>query len=539
MARLLVQLPDGTEFQHTLEAGAACTVGRKTDNDLVLEDPHISRRHFRIHHDGQTYRLENLSRTQPTLLNDKAIDQAPLADGDLIGASALRMRFSLDDESPTRQAPGETSLRLAREDSIDSDIFFAEDKDSSSMLATSDPSEACLEAAISRSTQGGVSDTLRQRYELLQRLTREMVSQLRLGALLQFLIDKTAEIFQADHALVLLTEPGGQTLSPRAVRSREGSAARLPVSRAVVGEVMRRRVGILSADARTDQRFQSHESILHYGLRSVICVPLLFQGQLLGLIHVDRDTSDRPFQTEDLELLTMLGNQAALFVHNARLHDRIVEEETRRASLERYFSPQIARRIANGEIQLEPGGRETEVALLYSDIRGFTALSERHPAQAVLHLLSRYYDSMAGIVFEHGGTLDKFIGDAVLAVFGSPIADPLMERHAAAAALDMQRLAAQTDFGLEPLRLGIGLHRGRVIHGNLGSQNVMQFTVIGDVVNTAARLSAVAQPGQIVLSRAMQKTLGPGADCAPLGPVELRGKQKPLDTFELRALDEA
>jgi len=274
-------------------------------------------------------------------------------------------------------------------------------------------------------------------------------------------------------------------------------------------------------------------SVMSLGIRSAMCVPMMFRDDILGILHVDSETVTNSFGQQDLDLLTVLANQAALCIHTSDLHKQIVREETLRANLSRYHSPQIVDRIAANEIQIEPGGRSVEVAVLYSDIRNFTPLSERTDPNLLMDFLNQYFSAMADIVFACQGTLDKFIGDALIAVFGSPVPDPEDAYHAAQCAQAMIERLRDMQFEVGPIHVGIGINYGRVIHGNIGSEKVMQYTVIGDVVNTAARLSDIATPNQVVLSPSVLERLGNRVEVRSLGSVELKGKSEPVETYEL------
>ena len=534
MANLFVTYKDGAFSEFDTGDHVVVTVGRELDNSLVLTDPHASRHHFSITREPQGFVLRNLSQTHGTIINSERIEKADLKHGDMIEAGSTRIRFSLrSDEQPT-EIP---DSHIETPASISETIFLSTDKtDPSNLLATSDVTKATLTAALESVITETTTESLRKRFVLLQDIGQQMVSQLRLSDLLAFVLDKIFEVLNADNGAILLAGSEPDDLAPMAIRrakSAKGSQDRLHISRTLIQLAFREHVGILSADTQSDERFREQESIMAFGIRSVMCVPLIYQGNILGAIHVDSETAGKIFTPQDLNLLTIMANQAALCVHNARLHDRIVQEETARSNLERYFPPQVVERLSSHEIH-EPDG-SVEVTVLYSDIRDFTPLSERVSPEELLAFLNQYFSEMLDIVFEFGGTLDKFIGDALLAVFGSPIAHSDDTLNAARCAEKMIRRLSETVFPVGEISVGIGLHRGPVIHGDVGSQKkrVVQYTVIGDTVNTTARLCSIAAPNQVVLSSEIARALQGRIECKSLGLVELKGKTEPLETFEL------
>jgi adenylate cyclase len=193
--------------------------------------------------------------------------------------------------------------------------------------------------------------------------------------------------------------------------------------------------------------------------------------------------------------------------------------------------------LANpGQIQL--GGENQIVTILFSDIRGFTRLSEDMEPQFVVELLNEYFSEMTDLIFESGGTLDKYLGDGIMAVFGAPLARADDPWRAATTAVKMQRALVRLNRdwelrGQPALRVGIGINTGPVTAGNIGSSRRMDYTVIGDAVNLASRLCAAAAGGQILIS---ESTFGQLGGCMPaqrLEPIRVKGKSEPVDNHEL------
>jgi adenylate cyclase len=216
----------------------------------------------------------------------------------------------------------------------------------------------------------------------------------------------------------------------------------------------------------------------------------------------------------------------------------ITLEAIRQSRLARFFSPEVAREITAQDEAVGLGGAQTEVTVLFADIRGFTTLSEKLPPAAVVTLLNEYFAEMVDAIFAHRGMLDKFIGDAVMAVFGAPKASPT---HAAdalrAAAAMLDRLeglnARRAARGEPPIKIGIGLHSGPVLLGRIGSERRMEYTAIGDAVNVASRLEGLTKERGVplLLTRETADRLGPGVGLVAHGELQVRGRDRPIEVF--------
>ena len=247
------------------------------------------------------------------------------------------------------------------------------------------------------------------------------------------------------------------------------------------------------------------ESIEKNPIEGGMYAPLLWQGEPLGAICAGARNPGTSFTDEDLNLLVIVGHYAAMAVATHRLQETLRSESLIKANLLRQFSPQIANHLLAQRGRLHLGGRRSEVTVLNSDIRGFSKLAREMDPDEVVEMLNDYLRLLVPIIFEHNGTIDKFMGDAILAIFGSPELDPRHHENALRAAVQMQLAVkklneVRQERGSPYRDFGIGVHCGEVVHGFIGTSDRMEFTVIGDAVNRAQRYCAASAPGEILIS---------------------------------------
>ena len=247
----------------------------------------------------------------------------------------------------------------------------------------------------------------------------------------------------------------------------------------------------------------------------------------------DQETAvRRQIETYNLALEQRVREQVA----------KITAAELERAKLSRYLSPSVVEQVLGTGQELALGGRRLEVTVLFTDIRGYTALSRRIDVGQVVELLNEHFTAVSEIIFEYGGTLDKFIGDSVMAVFGSPFPSESAARHAVLAAQDIQammerRIRVVSATGHPAFDIGIGINTGDVISGNIGSPQKMEFTVIGSTVNLTARLTELAKGGEIILGAATVAQLKGEFPVQPVGALELEDRPDVVECFRLRRQD--
>jgi class 3 adenylate cyclase len=315
----------------------------------------------------------------------------------------------------------------------------------------------------------------------------------------------------------------------------------MSVSRAIIQEVITSKRSILSYDAMGDKRFGKHASVINLSIRSMMCTPLLVGDEFLGLIQVDSRTGPNLFTSEDLQILTGIGAQAAVTVKNMHLYEAIQTETARRTSLQRYFTPGVVELLMSGNLSTTLGGSGYHGTILFADIIGFTAMSEALDPAEVVTRLNRYFSIMQRVIYEHGGNVDKLNGDSIMAFWGVPYREPSDEHNAVLTAMLMQQYLWFLNLSLQTeqtplIHTGIGINTGEFVAGNIGSEDKIEFTLIGDAVNLAARIEAFAGRYQILIAEPTWQAIRHQVGAVRMPPVLIKGKSKPVTIYSIRAV---
>ena len=399
--------------------------------------------------------------------------------------------------------------------------------------------------------------SLRRDYEKLRishELGQSIGLEMDLQVLLEKILEKAFEIFPADRGVILLRRSHGgelaealglsegeaEELLPLMVRSRGGDADvdNVRISQTIINEILDGRQAVLSSDAMMDSRFNKSHSIVLEQIRSTMSVPLLHDEEVLGIIHLDSRIARGAFTEKDLQILTGFARQAAMMIEHNRLLEKMREEIRAREHLDRLLSPQLVEEVLSGRLELKKGGETRRGTVMFADIRGFTSLSEELVPQQVVLLLNEYFEQMVDILFQYNGTLDKFIGDEMMAVWGAPLTTEQDTFQAVKAACEMQtmleRYNGERDArGQRIIQIGIGLNTGELVAGYMGSTRSMNYTVMGDTVNTAARFCSAAGPGEILIGENSFGEVGHLFHVEKLPPTKLKGKLTHVDIYRV------
>jgi len=327
----------------------------------------------------------------------------------------------------------------------------------------------------------------------------------------------------------------------QAMRQRKPGQGKVLVSDTLLKQVQATKEGVLTSDALSDTRLASSQSIIALGVRSAMAVPLLSGDDVKGIMFLDSRERIGAFTTKDLEVLTAIAAQASVALENSEYARALEREAEQRAQLSRFLSPALVEQAARGALELSKGGALTEITILFCDIRGFTSMSEKMPAQEVVRMLNDYFELMVDIVFDHNGILDKFIGDAIMALWGAPVRRSDDALQAVQCAVEMQKKivefnAGRIAAGKEPLKAGIGVHTGTVVVGNMGSSKALSYTAIGDGVNLASRLCSIAKAEEVIISAECATKAGMDRFVLePLPPAKVKNREQPVEIFKVTA----
>ena len=310
-----------------------------------------------------------------------------------------------------------------------------------------------------------------------------------------------------------------------------------PISMGVAVQAFKRQKPYLINDVseiENELSQRSREFVQQMGAQSFICLPIVYEDESIGMLFVDNLTSKRPLSQSDISLLTGIASQVAISIRNAMSYQKLNETKEKEKNLRKLFekyvpAPVIRRYMNSGDVDLFKG-EMASITAFFLDIRGFTSSLERLDAEKVLSFLNSYFEECSMIIGEDNGHVNKYTGDGFLAIFGAP--EP-MENHASLAfnsACRIFQLSRRFILGDKPMGIGIGLHTGMAILGNLGCKTKMEYTAIGDTVNTAARLQEFTKDFQdfpIIMSKDLWDALSGHPlqkNTKSLGTLKLRGK---------------
>ena len=506
-------------------------LGRAPDCQIVLKDFGISRQHAKLIADPGGVRVMDLGSKNGTKINGALITTAPLRDGDKFFLGSLEIQFGRTAEAKVAfdDEPIEASGTIVRSVGDLSKLLAVEAK------PKKPGQEPTAQAEIERANQI---------LKVLTRVAETLVASRPVEEVLQQVMDIVFESIPAERGFLMLAgaDRDATTLTAKVTKYRNKSHDRgkITISKTIAQRVLSDRVAILTSDALSDARFSSGDSIRINQIRSAMVAPLWNREEVIGIIHLDTSALTHAFTENDLDLLSALANFAAVAIERSRLNEKIALEEKKRERLGRFLSPQVASRIiATSDSQgFELGEPEVrDVTVLFADIVGFTSMSEKMTPSAVALMLNDYLSRMTDAIFLYEGTLDKYIGDAIMAVFGAPLDMPDHAARAVKTAIEMRDRLAEFNAdrkGGPALNIRIGINSGNAVAGEIGSVNKREYTVLGDTVNIASRLeSSVAKPGLIVIGPNTYEAVQGLFSLRPMGEFALKGKENRVIVHEV------
>ncbi|HEY4573861.1 MAG TPA: FHA domain-containing protein, partial [Thermoanaerobaculia bacterium] len=447
-------------------AGGRTRLGRGSDNDVVLSDVSVSRYHAEILREGSGWLVHDLKSTNGVEVNRVPVEKAPLRAGDLLTIGSFELRLEEEEARPPRPAP-------ATSEGLDGTL-------SGFGNATIIRPLADFAAAYGLKEGVGpapeVQETEEQAYVhrmfgFLTRLARMLIVADSVDDVLSRVLDLAFEAFPVDRGFILLSDDAGDLVCELArikSTSQRHPTGEVPVSRTMLQAVIDERVALVTFDAQADQRLSGGESIRLHQIRSAMCAPLWSGERIMGVIQVDSPFHVGAFGERDIDVLTTLANYAAVAVERIRYARKADMERQARSRLERYHSPSVIEEVLRGGDEGMRKLQSAQATVLFADLVGFTTFAENAPPERVAESIDAFLDLSVEAIFRAGGTLDKFIGDCVMAFFGAPVAQSDHALRGVRAAVEIQtglaawnaRRAAE---GLPGFKARVALNSGPVV----------------------------------------------------------------------------
>jgi adenylate cyclase len=485
--RIFYTGPSGLKEQFTTESDTVL-IGRQLSpqpGHLNLNDGKVSAHHARLSFEGGEYWIEDLGSTNGTWVDKKKIKaktrltpESTIRVGQIIlQVEAVPPLSSAPPSCEVEQAPQEIPVEVVEASEPLPDLFLA---------------GASLEAA-------------RLRLSAVYELSAALGEIDNLESLASSLLDHLHRAFPyIGHSGLLL----GSDLALKAYRPEDQPpTCNFTLARHVLTQ---KKACLWQINAPSD--VDTSASLFHTGAQSAMYAPLIWKGEILGVLYLDVSSPKAMFDIDDLRLMQIMATQAAMFIKNLHLQQTMQREAIVKARLLAQFPRQIAERLARQPTRAAIVSERVEtVTVLLSDVRSFTKLASMMEPEQVVQMLNDMFHDLTPIVLKYNGTVDKYVGDAILAVFGSPDPDELQWEHAVQAALEMQaaikHLALERWQGRPAFQIGIGIHTGPVIHGFIGAPERMEYTVIGNTINSASRYCDGAAPDEVLISPAVYARL--------------------------------
>jgi adenylate cyclase len=508
------------------------SVGRTEGNDLILNHPSVSRKHARFELRGENWWIVDLKSTNGVKLNGNLVTEAQVAAGDKLSVGSVlldaRAMPSVDFNADSMfDNPSGTVIRRISDFNSEFGLDLNEVLESKGPI-TRPPSQPGLrEPAVSRE----------KIFQVLVQVAKALLASEELQVVLTTVMDIIFRYLPVERGLIILFDEEGNPV-PKLTKFIDGAEQQdIPISRTILKMVAQQQVALMTSNALEDARLLGGKSIAIHGIRSAMCVPLWNRQRVIGAVQVDSPIHIGSFTEEDLDLLTALANFAAVAIERAQLAEKIEEEKKIRSRMERYHSPAVVDEIVKGLISTESEVRSTDLSILFADISGFTPMSESKKPEEVAEFLSHFFSCAVESIFAYGGTLDKFIGDAVMAFFGAPLPQDDHADRAVLTGLMLQRMVNEWNVeraktNLPPVMVRVGINSGLAVVGNVGTEKRVDYTVLGSSVNIASRLeSGVAKPGQVVISQNTMDRIMGSFETESLGEFALKGLQQKMPVF--------
>jgi adenylate cyclase len=516
------------------------SIGRTEGNDLILNHPSVSRKHARIEPRNNAWWIIDLKSTNGVKLNGNLVTEGQVNSGDVVHIGSVQLEVkavpSVDfsGDSMFENVSG-TVIRRISDFNSEFGLDLADLAKQPAARLSSEPG--------SKPAPGVTRDKI---FQVLVQVAKAMLQTDDLNSLLETVMDMVFRYLPVERGLILLFDEQGNPVPKLTKFLDDAEHQDIPISRTILKMVAEQQVALMTSNALEDARLLGGKSIAIHGIRSAMCVPLWNRNRVIGAVQVDSRIHIGRFTEEDLDLITALANFAAVAIERAQLNEKFEQEQKIRSKMERYHSPAVVDEIVKGVISTdETEIRTADLSILFADISGFTSVSETKKPEEVAEFLSHFFSCAVESIFAYGGTLDKFIGDAVMAFFGAPIPQEDHADRAVLTGLMLQRLVSEWNAerekqGLPAVLVRVGINSGPAVVGNVGTEKRVDYTVLGSAVNIASRLeSGVAKPGQLVISQNTLERIVGSFQTESLGEFALKGLQQKMPVYAVTAAGDA
>lgn len=524
----IIQELDGLKRQWELPEGSRLTIGRARDNQVRLEDLRVSRHHAEIRAvSREQAELWNVSDGNLVLVNERNITTAPhlLCKGDQIKIISAVFNVTWKDDAPLRYIDEPLSMGTTM------------------VPATPSVSQLLTTTFNSSQTKEDELKELRRKAEILAQLcemSAALATVFDTSAILDYATEVVMRSIPADCCAALISDPCGDP-KPVSIRFRNAGDGRVKastISRTAVRTAMEKRVMLSSHDVTRDVDLNVSHSAVMQGIRSLACAPLVGREDVHGALYIDRRDVLETFTEVDTQLLAAVAAQAATAIEAANAHERMNREQSARAAFARFMPEHIIQELVENPQKFQLGGTNRRVTVLFCDVRGFAKLAHRARPETIVDLLNILFTEMAAEIFKHHGTLNKYLGDGLMALFGAPVKGDTDALDAVAAAIGMQKRiravnAQLTAKRLPNVTLGIGINTGEATVGCIGAEQRLEYTAIGDTVNVAARIEGIAKPGQILVTQEAAQELSDKFSLSEPWTVQVKHIDDPVKVYSV------
>ncbi|MCE9670586.1 FHA domain-containing protein [Myxococcus stipitatus] len=549
MWQIIINGPGYFDTSYDLPEGVT-SLGRADENDIVLGGDLVSRRHARLYVESDILRIEDLGSRNGSRVNGAPLQGSrQLSPGDTValGENTLSVRQPNTVENAATEMVDLGAggvVRFGHGQDVGPSVLLAKnvrDVDVLRLLDNVGPlpfEDFSASTPITPATPRVGQETL----VLLFRVAEALATATSLSTFLDTTMDRLLERTNATTAVVLLKHATG-AMVPAAVRHK-GKLAKgeVPVSDAIVDEVLRQGRALAVGDVRDDRRFASRESVILYGVDNVLCIPIGAEPPYVGVLYVNTSAKGDSSVEAMLDACSAVAHLVATGVQKFSPRDGGATLERLRRNLERFHPPDVAERRASEAMRQGgrlPGLEERTVTVLHVELVGFGALTSRIGAAKATQLLNDFHARASGIVYSFEATVEGFQGDSMRALFGVPYVKGEDAVRAVRAALslrtDWERAMSRKPLD-ERCDLRMALHTTRALVGMIGAEVRSNYTVVGEGTALASWLSATANPGQILLTGKVLASVGARFDVMPLGERLVRAPKDKVAAFEV--LDE-